>query len=623
VLYSHRAFIDAGITLSPLKTLTKIAITCLVQSDMYEVTVELFSDILANYSRFLDEEDLQILFELFNSPWSSERYGRLVQGDFEFDSLQYGQLMLAFGDATVQDLARKEDVSSQQFLSALSGLLTAKGYAVAEDRIFVPALEFWSTFVEVLIDSLYSDEGIVPEVSGRVEGNSQFTEHGVLGETQQRAAESWFSAARSHVMQAIESCWRKIQFPPPEVFATWDSVDRVGFADARKDVADLLQSSYTLTGTLLFSLFANMTLKSLARGSWEELEASLFCIGALADCIDEDACDSLLASIFSSSLFDVLANKNIQSPLRTRQTTLTLIGQYDGYFERHTESLPSALIFLFEALKTPALASTASRSVYSLCSSCRRALTGDVNVFLQQYGDLASQRNLDGLVKERIVGAIAAIIQAVPTEEERKRLTSQLIQYVQIDFEHCLKFTATNNLEEAEAVGLEALRCLASIAKGLQAPGDVPVDLDNTEGSDVSAQFWIRGEGALVQAHIQIIIENTVVALPQNGDIIEAACSVYRAGFTETLPGPFIFSPDAVASFLLKTTSSTPRIGAVIGTACSLISSHTAEPSRRIDGVVRKLLVWLFAILQDLGGKIRFFPVSFLGITYLYHSAQE
>jgi hypothetical protein len=113
--------------------------SCLVDEDMYEAAVELFSDVLSNYSKFLADHDLQMLFSLLTSSWANERYERLIQGDFEFDSLQFGHFMLAYGDAAVQDLVRKsDDVLSQNFLSGLSGLLSADGYAVAEDKIFVP-----------------------------------------------------------------------------------------------------------------------------------------------------------------------------------------------------------------------------------------------------------------------------------------------------------------------------------------------------------------------------------------------------------------------------------------------------------------------------------------------------
>lgn len=606
VSYSHRAFIDAGITLDPLKALTKDALACLVQDYMFEVTVELFSDILANYSKFLSDEDFELLFALFNSQWSSGRYSRLLQGDFEFDSLLYGQFMIAFGDATVQDLARKTDVLSQQFLAALAGLLAAKGYAVAEDRIFVPALEFWSTFVEVMIDSLYSEDGVEAASVGILVDGGDFVDSEVFEKNRGSGGETWFMTARSHIMRTIEYCWRKIQFPPSEEFDSWDSVDRIGFSDARKDVADLLQSSYTLTGTSLFSLFARMTLQSLETGAWAELEASLFCLGALSDCVDEGRCDNILASIFGSALFGLLADEEAQIPIRTRQTALSFIGQYNGYFERHVKFLPDALIFLFRALKISILSGTASRSIYSLCSSCRHALTNELDAFLQQYGEFSSRPSTDALVKERIVGAIAAVIQAIPSEEGKYGPLSQLLRFVEVDFEHCLRFSIAGNKEEAEAHGLEALRCLSSIAKGLQAPGDLPVELDSTEGSGTLTQFWTSGDGATVQSHIRTLIERTVATLPRSGDIVEAACSVFRAGFAEKLPGYFVFPPSSVAKFILKADIGTPRIGAVISTACSLVSSHTADSSDRIDDTLQKLVVWLLVILRSLEGKSTF-----------------
>ncbi len=62
----------------------------------------------------------------------------------------------------VQELMEASDIHSQNFLQGLSGLLACKRYAVGEDQMFVSALEFWSTFVETMIDSTYSDSGETP-----------------------------------------------------------------------------------------------------------------------------------------------------------------------------------------------------------------------------------------------------------------------------------------------------------------------------------------------------------------------------------------------------------------------------------------------------------------------------
>jgi hypothetical protein len=344
--------VDAGITLDPLKSLTKQAIACLPQEDTYEVTIELFADVLGNYSKFLTDEDFTLLFSLFNSSWSEEYYKQLIQGDFGFESLQYGHFIIALGDARVEELAKANDSASQRFLEALEGLLAAEGYAVAEDQIFVPALEFWSTFVEVMIDSLYSDEDVTLSVLGPPHGGT--TGPNDAQSPKEHLSErknEWFRTARASVMRAIERCWRKIQYPSPDIFDDWDSSDKTGFNDARMEVLDFLQASYTLIGVTLFSMFADMVLRSLQTEAWYELEASLFCIGGLADCISEDEnTDFILESVISSALLTVLADPTCSAPPRTRQATLALIGKYDEFFKTHTRYLPETLTFLFKSL---------------------------------------------------------------------------------------------------------------------------------------------------------------------------------------------------------------------------------------------------------------------------------
>ena len=82
---------------------------------------------------------------------------------------------------------------------------------------------------------------------------------------------SWIPTATAHVLQAIEKCWHKIQFPPGKDYNEWDSVDMTGFSDARRDVADLLQSSFTLIGHTLIEMFASLTLQSVKNHAWKEL----------------------------------------------------------------------------------------------------------------------------------------------------------------------------------------------------------------------------------------------------------------------------------------------------------------------------------------------------------------
>lgn len=587
MLWQHRAFVESEIVLSPLRSLTRPAILCLLNEDLYEITIELLADVLLHFSNFFLDEDFKLLYTILSSPWAQERYNKLVEGDFDFDSLQFGQFMLNFGDATVQDLAQKAelDEQSQQILSALCGLLGAKGFAVNEDRIFDRALEFWSTFVETLLDFSYQSDEEQP---------------------------SWFAVAKSYVMQAIEKSWCKIQFPPAKEFSLWDSVERTGFKDIRRDVKDLLTQSYLIIGKELFSLFADLALRSLGKEevAWAEVEASLYCLSAFSDYANGGECDGYLDLVFGSPLFYVLSNSGTVVPARVRQTFLALIDNYSGYFERHTQHVPSALNLMFSMLGSPSLAKTASKSILTMCSSCRKLLVPEIGAFLEQYTKIIQLSSIDSFVKEGVTGAVASIIQAIPDEASKVAPVGNLLNYVQIDHERSLRLLNMSsfskppeNPAEAYAAASElmvsCLRCLSSIAKGLRAPNDVPLDL---ESSPTNSPCWTAGEGVIVQMRILDMIMTACEIFSNNGEVVEAACGVFRTGLTEHEPGPFVFTPDDVTKFLLKADLKTPRLVVVISTACSLISSHAAASARNIDEIAAALLVWICGILRALEG---------------------
>lgn len=468
-----------------LRPLLRPTIECLAVDELYEVTIELLTDILNNWQNFFTKSDYELLYALFDSDWSQRRYQALLQGDFDFDSVQFGLFMVAFGDSQITELMNRSDARAQQFLSGLVGLLSAKGHPVAEDKIFVPALDFWAALVETMTDSIFSepDEPVV-----------------------------WDVPPMSYLMQVVSHCWRKIQYPPPGEYNAWDSTDRVGFSDARKDVSDLLQSMYTIAGRPLISLFVDLTLQALSSTAWAELEAAAYCLGSLSDCVsDSTDCDGILSKIFGSQLFDLLRQGQSVVPVRARQTCLSLIERYSDYFARHAEFLPAALNLLFSAVSDPPLASSSSKSIFRLCSSCRSLLTSEVEAFLNQYESLR-ENVLDSLAEERVVGAIASIIQAVTEETRRFDAFRRLLVLIGTDVERCLELKAYDGVltpddarvarafdaaqlpttplpssEVAAQVAIRALRCLLGTAKGLQSPSESPVDIDADESTTVTA----------------------------------------------------------------------------------------------------------------------------------------
>ncbi|CAG8971936.1 hypothetical protein HYALB_00003271 [Hymenoscyphus albidus] len=588
VSYAHRAFIDDGLVLEPLKPLTKSTIMCLADENLYEITMELLSDVLQTYSRFFSKEDFQLLYSLFNSPWAQERYQRLIQGDFDFDSLQFGLFSLAFGDATLQDLTKNTEPQFQQFLSGLGGLLGADGYPVHEDRIFVPALEFWNAFVENMIDGVHSEAG--------------------------RDA-PWFATAQMHVNLAIERCWRKLQFPPPDVFNSWDSVDRTGFKDARRDFADLLQQFYLVTSISILDIFIALAIKSVEERNWAELETSLYCLACFPDNISEnEPRDEYLAKIFTAPFFSLFANPPEEIPVRTMQSFLLLVDGYADYFEENMSYLPIVLNIVFGALSSPALSYKASRTILRLCSNCRKRLVPELGSFLQQYQNLALNSPLDKYSKEAIMEGIASLVQAVPDDDSKIAPLDQLLSFVDADIETSFRVIVSQpSLGEASNevklsrrssnpenpgldLGVGALRSLIGVAKGLQAPDDTPVDL---EDSGNGSTFWTEGNGSQIQRRTFDMISRVNDVLGGYGDIVETTCEIWRQGFRELEPGAFVFPPALIAEFILKANVQTPRLGRVIGTACLFVTSYNLSP--QLEVVLNALINWVSQLLQQQG----------------------
>ncbi|KHO00889.1 importin 13 [Metarhizium album ARSEF 1941] len=247
---------------SLLRNLMPSVIESLVPEDRFGASAELLVDTLSNYPALLSDHHFNLLAALFVSSWADERYNRLLQGDMEFESVQFGQLLLAFGEEKCQWLMQSEDPRGKVLLSRLCGLLGADGYPVAENRVFVPAIEFWSTFTEVMSDLFSLDD---------------------------LSATPWAQAALFQVLEVVSVACRKITYPPAEEFSQWDSSDRVGFSDARKDVIDLLQSAFSVSGFQLVATFSSLILTALNDCAWLQLETAAFCLAGLADCGKDDS----------------------------------------------------------------------------------------------------------------------------------------------------------------------------------------------------------------------------------------------------------------------------------------------------------------------------------------------
>ena len=558
-----------------------------------DASLELLTDVTANFSSLLTEQHYHLLADILTSPWSEPRYNTLLQGNFDFDSFQFGQLLLAYGEARVPNLISATDQQSHTLLRLLCGLLSADGVPAVEDKIFVQAVEFWSTYVECLTD----------EVS-----------------PQALSADSSTNSSVSFALEAISHGWQRISFPSSSESGSWDMTERAGFVEARKEFADLLQSTFALTGPQIVFKFSELVVTSLTSSSWTRLEGSAFCLGSLAECIKDDLrCDAALFSVFSSSLFSTIQSTGSNLPYRTQQTCVLLVEQYTEYFERNTSLLPPALNLLFGLVGEPSLAPPASKSILRLCSSCRHHLFGEIESFLYEYQTIIDRQKLDCLSVEKILGGIACVAQGIDAGPARLDAIRKLLAIVEADSARSLELAKTPSLaaklscspgfrcvdgsdyeDPALHMATRTLRSLAAIGKGFRSPHDAPVDLDGTRK--------VNGQTDLELSDVHNRIFDIIVRLestfPSSGEVVETICSIVRSGFSESDSGPFVFPPQHVVQYLTTHTAQSPRIGALVSTACSFMSSldQTVEPTPKHQ-LLSETLLWIISLLRNLPGE--------------------
>lgn len=574
-----------------LRPLVTLAIKSLPNSTAMESALELLTETLTNYPGLLTDAQFDMLATILTDPSARRHYQVLMEADCDFDSFQFGQLLLAYGEARVDRLVRAERQSDVNILSILCELLTAQGYPGVDNRVFVPGLEFWATFAETLADETVSEE-----------------------EKLQR----WHVSALSFVLQAVSNVWQKIAYPSLDEVNQWDSSERVLFHDARKDVADFLQSAFALAGPSLVFKFAGIALEALSSSAWPQLESAAYCLGALADCVkDEQGCDEALSQVFSQSLLEALQARNTAITARVKQTCVSLIEKYTEYFERNVAQIPPVLNLLFTLVSEPGLATTVSRSILRLCSSCRSHLHGELGAFLNEFSSLSARRLMDCMSSERIMGGVACVAQASPHLQTRLGACGQLVEAVENEVQHMLKLVSLPDvsdfpcpvgsrcLEERDTqspalhTGLKALRCLASIGSGFKSPADSPIELD----TDASQAAHSSPELASLQQRIFGVVLQVQGLFPTNADVVDSICSILRCGFSENEPGPFVFHPHDIVQYLSRHDSSTPRIGAFVDTACSFVSSLQHQTVLQKGELLSTVLHWVVGLAQQLQCK--------------------
>ncbi|QDS70297.1 hypothetical protein FKW77_008081 [Venturia effusa] len=571
VFFAQKAWQGSEESLSPLRELLSPALAWLPTLSAEEASEpnQIFTDLLSSFGMFLRADHLSTLLKILTDPWGMDQLHAALQDPDDVPS--FVALVLAFADVTMEDLVTKPDSPmTTQIMAMIHSLTTCNGVAAIEDRCVVDSLEFWNAFVEHVVDCEFEDDSPKP----------------------------WLARAQGHIARACQALWVKMRWPPVEVYQNVDQDRQKEFRQFRADVADLLGSAYPVLRSELPKAIVHGCLDALNRLAWLEVEVFLFSMNAIS-IGEKETEDPILVELFGSSLYVRLQHTDLIIPAHTRRTAVELLGQYATFFERHQVYLPPALEFLFASLSNTALAQKASKSIASLCSSCRSSLTNKLVTFIESYQKFLQWPTASQYTKERVLGGVAAVVQALPNQVDQADQLSMLLDFVQDDIRVALNRLGDRQFEAAQVEVATAMSCLLGIAKGLEEPKDNP----DTDGK--GADFWTTGAGVSVQEQIYKTIEmalqifqDSPTPLELHGDIIESICAVFKSGFSEAVPGAFVLPPRVTVEFFTTVTAQTPRLEVILNMLCAFLRSHSTPNSPLIKIEVGQLLQRLIVVLK-------------------------
>ena len=518
IVHEPEEVIDPGPEMATVMT----QVFKLLRNDkFFEVVAEMAGDALRHYNFFLHREHSDLVFEGLGTGPGLKRFQDLVHGSNETEALAWAWLFLHLGGHEVVLLVTDCNESPyKDYLALLLQVTGRPGIAVEDDQTIKEVLDFWGELVTEAQEKLYGPKAPPEETPAKL-------------------------AFKDLLSHAVNSLLVKIRQPPMSIWSDWDSDERAKFGGLRRDFQHFLSTVYTFFGPHLFALLGNHTVAAGQRRDWDSVEAGLVAISGIADAAaDSTEMDASLGMLFGSSLWHELVTAELVPPW-ARNAAVNLVAAYSPYFQRNPQSLDTVITFLFRCLDAPAIAQTAARTIPTLCDVCRGTLAPFAQSFVDQYASFVDTAARPADVKEKLIGAVAAVIQgqsASDDPQQRQAARAALAHLLSIvENEVSAAFQEPNRGQTRER-SREALLCLASMGRGYRVPDSAVIDLDpeQPESGGPGSESEIL-ETSELQKRIAQLCHKVLFEFRQNEETVEAVCNVFRAGIPES-SGPFMMT---------------------------------------------------------------------------------
>ncbi|KAF7591246.1 hypothetical protein BBP40_001807 [Aspergillus hancockii] len=540
------------ISTTQLAPATSYVIQSLSVPSLSKAAMQVLVDLIDWRDSIFSQDHINSILEYIISDLGTAHIASLMDADFEDENMTFLELLLAYATLKQRELLIQPlNTEHDKILALLHALFKAPGYAAVDDSASPLVLEWWTEVADDL-QEIYLD---AEEQTG-------------------------LDSAKHNLARAAMDCFEKLKYPSPAELQDWGDEDRGEFGAFRRDVCDFLLAIYPLLGVELVQVFQERAKSSLVQHDWGTFEAAIFCMGQLSEAVDENQhADECLNAIFYSEDFARLCtSEGTVIPDKPRQTLVDMLGKYQSYFERTHTLLPRVLTFLFASLDVASCASVASKSISHLCKSCRNALTFELPAFMDQFERFRFKSTATASTMEKVLEGIAAIIQTLPSDNEKAQFLERILKFFQEQAELARDEAARGLVEPARGRGQLVLRCVANIGKGLRTDGEIVLDThDSGSGDPYPPTFWNTGNGTASQSTIMQCMQLLMTDFPLDVTIIEAASDILKAGYTEN-SGPYVFPPMVTVNFVKSIPLGSAGTDMVMGTASAFLASHSAHP---------------------------------------------
>ncbi|CAG8055989.1 unnamed protein product [Penicillium olsonii] len=495
-----------------------------------------------------DASSLCLVAEVLADSIVTAHIAAVSNGDEGVESMSFVDLLIAYVSHLHLDVFTAPlSPQNENILRLVHGIFKTPGYASIDDLGTPRVLEFWNEIAESLLDDLEPDN----------------PRYGLI---------------KSHLAEVVLSLSSKLLYPTSDELSDWSDEERSEFGAFRHEACDYLLSAYPILGVELVTVFQRSATSHLQGGDWRNFETAMFCIAQLSEAVDENGhADQCLDAIFGSDAFAQLcAGGETGIPLKARQTLVDSFGKYESYFERHSSLLPGVLNVLFESLSFELCAQAASRSILTLSKSCARVLTSDLPAFLDQLDQFRSKPTATASTMPKVLEGIATIIQNLSTDEEKVQTLERILGFFVQEANTAREEVKGPGHEYGRLRGHLVLSCIASIGKGLRSETETISIDDLQDEGPYPASFWNSGPGAESQRLLMEAMRLLIVEFPVDNGIIEAACDILKAGYTERA-GLFVFPPSMTVDFIKSFPLGISGTDMIMATASSFLASHASH----------------------------------------------